>query len=64
MNIDLMTQSTYSIRQALGIAVMRQAMHQDPQSVAVLLSDMKNVNAKVMENAVSPHKGGNIDISI
>lgn len=57
-------ESLSSIKQALSIATMRKSMNQDASTVASLLDGMKQANAKVMEQSVTPHKGGNIDIKL
>jgi NRPS condensation-like uncharacterized protein len=57
-------QSISSIRQALGIETLKKSLSQDAQSMAALLQGFQNTNAKVMENSVTPHKGGSIDIRV
>lgn len=64
MSSTIDTSNLQSIRTALGIATMRKAMNQDPQSVAKLLEGMKESNAKTMELSVTPHKGANIDTTV
>lgn len=65
MNISsAIQQNTYSIRQAIGMANLKKAMNQDAQTVATLIHDMQAINAKIMENSVTPHRGSNIDINI
>lgn len=53
-----------SIRQALGISVLKKSLGQDAQTMSALLEGMQQANAKTMEMSVVPHKGRNIDISV
>lgn len=65
MNIgSIPLQSLSSVKQALSIATLRKSMNQDASTVASLLSGMKEANSKVMENSVTPHKGGKIDVQV
>lgn len=64
MSVSIDMSSLQSVRQALGIASLRKAMNQDAQSVASILKGIEEVSAKTMEMSVTPHKGGNIDISV
>ncbi|MBB6217881.1 hypothetical protein HNQ80_004017 [Anaerosolibacter carboniphilus] len=57
-------QNLYSVKQALNIAVLQKAMNQDASAVSMLVEGMQQTNKAVMENSITPHKGGNIDISI
>lgn len=50
------TANLASLKQALGMATLQKAMKQDAQSVEALM--------KGMENAVTPHKGGSIDLKV
>ena len=61
---NMLQQSTESIRQAIGITNLKKAMHQDASTVANLLKGMQQASAKLMENSVTPGKGGNIDIRV
>ncbi|MGI6668624.1 MAG: putative motility protein [Acetivibrionales bacterium] len=51
-----------SIRHATNIAMLRKIMNQDALSMQKLLQGFHDTNRKIMENSVTPHKGGNIDI--
>jgi hypothetical protein len=53
-----------SIRHAISIAMLRKTMNQDAVSVLGLLQGFRNTNEKIMENSVTPYKGGNIDIKV
>ncbi|MGE5614596.1 MAG: putative motility protein [Bacillota bacterium] len=53
-----------SIRHAMSIAMLRKTLHQDTLSMLRLLQGFRNTNEKTMENSVTPHKGGNIDIKV
>jgi hypothetical protein len=53
-----------SLRQALGMAVLRKSMNQDASAVNTLLKDMQAVNSKTMEQSITPYKGTQIDIKI
>ena len=65
MEINDMLQSNIAgIRQALGISNLRRAMNQDAQSISALLEGMQAASAKLLENSVTPYKGGNIDVSV
>ncbi|HEX2944389.1 MAG TPA: putative motility protein [Clostridia bacterium] len=59
-----MQQSISSIHQAIGIATLKKSLSQDTQSMAALLQGFQNTNAKIMENSVTPYKGGTIDIRV
>ena len=59
-----MQQSIGSIQQAIGIATLKRSLGQDAQSMEALLQGFQSTNAKIMENSVTPHKGGTIDISV
>jgi hypothetical protein len=61
---NALEQNIGSIRQAIGISVLRKSMNQDTQTMAALLQGMQSANGKIMENTVTPYKGGNIDIRI
>ena len=64
MEINSMMQANiYSIRQAIGIATMQKALNQDAAGVEMLTENMNEMSRKIMENSVSPHLGGNIDIT-
>lgn len=57
MNItSLQSANIASLRSAINIANLSRAMNQDAKSVDSLM--------KTMENSVTPHKGGNIDIKV
>ncbi len=57
-------QSISSIRRAIGVETLKKSLNQDKQSMEALLQGFQDANAKVMENSVTPHKGGNIDIRV
>ena len=61
---NMLRQNIDSIRQAIGISTLKKAMHQDASTVASLLQGMQQATAKIMENSVTPGKGGNIDIRV
>ncbi len=59
MNISLSSyqmQNLTSIKQALNLSLLQKTMHQDAQSVGAIV--------KAMEQSVSPHLGGNVDIKL
>jgi len=60
----MMVQYIGSIRQALAVAALRKNLGQDVRTMDALLQGFQNTNAKIMENSVTPHKGGNIDIRV
>lgn len=65
MNINAyQSANIYSIKQALNIAVLRKSMNQDGSSVDMLVNDMLAANTKIMEQSITPYKGGNIDIRV
>ncbi|KUO69231.1 MAG: hypothetical protein APF77_03125 [Clostridia bacterium BRH_c25] len=64
MSISIDTSGLQSVRQALGVANMRMAMKQDAQSVASIIKSLQESSAKTLELSVTPHKGGNIDLSV
>jgi len=64
MNVSVDMSALQSVRQALGMANMRTAMNQDAQSVAFIMESLQETTAKALEMSVTPHKGGNVDISI
>ena len=45
-----------SLKQAIGMANMQRAMKQDAQSMDAIM--------KSMEQSVTPHKGGSIDLKV
>ena len=53
-----------SLYQALNNSVLQKSMNQDALSVSSLLQGMKDANAKVMEQSVTPHKGKSIDVRV
>lgn len=53
-----------SIRHAAVIAMLRKTMNQDALSMSRLLQGFRDTNKKIMENSITPHKGGNIDIKV
>lgn len=57
-------QNLFSLRQALDIASIRNAMGQDAVTVDKLLDGMEAANAEILESSVQPHKGGSIDIRV
>lgn len=59
-----MQQSISSIQQAIGIATLKKSLGQDAQTMAALLQGFQSTNAKIMENSVTPYKGGTIDIRV
>lgn len=61
---NMLQQNIYSLRQAINYSNLKKAMHQDAISVANLLSSVEKTSAMIMENAVTPHKGSNIDVRI
>ena len=61
---NMLQQNINSIRQAIGISNLKKAMHQDASAVAKLLQGMQQASAKIMENSVTPNKGGNIDVRV
>ncbi|MBB6217976.1 hypothetical protein HNQ80_004113 [Anaerosolibacter carboniphilus] len=65
MNISgYAAQNTYSIKQALNMSILQKAMNQDATAVSMLVEAMQNASRSMMENSVTPNKGGNIDISV
>lgn len=60
----LMNESTYSIRQAIGISNLKKAMNQDARSVAAIIESMSQSSAKIMEHSVAPNKGSHIDVRV
>ena len=59
-----MQQSISSIRQSIGVETLKKKLSQDVQSMDALLQGFQETNAKVIENSVTPHKGGNIDVRV
>lgn len=64
MNVSIDASNLQSVRQALGMANIRTAMKQDAVSVAYIVKNLQEMNAKLMEMSVTPHKGSNIDLRI
>lgn len=64
MSVSIDASNLQSVRQAIGIANIRTAMKQDAQSVAYIVKSLQEMNAKVMEMSVTPHKGSNIDLRV
>ncbi len=61
---NYMQQNISSIRYALSIATLKKTLSQDAQSMSTLLQGFRDTNARIMENSITPHKGGSIDISL
>lgn len=61
---DIPTASLTSVRQALTVATLRKSMNQDASAVAALLDGMKETNSKILEQSVTPFKGGSIDVRV
>lgn len=61
---DIGLDNLNSLKQALGIAVLRKSMNRDAASVQNLINSMQNTNSKIMENSVNPHLGSKIDIKV
>jgi hypothetical protein len=59
-----MQQSISSIREAIGVATLKKSLSQDAQSMSALLQGFQSTNARIMENSITPHKGGTIDIRV
>ncbi|AOT72232.1 putative motility protein [Geosporobacter ferrireducens] len=57
-------QGLYSVQRAVSMAMLQKTMHMDSTTVGTLMQDMVNVNKSIMENSVTPHIGGNVDISL
>lgn len=53
-----------SLKQALNIVVLRKSLNQDAHAVDTLIRDMAEVNVKILEHSVTPHKGSSIDASV
>jgi hypothetical protein len=53
-----------SIRHAISIALLRKTLNQDALSMQRLLQGFRITSKNIMENSVTPHKGGNIDITV
>ncbi len=61
---NYMQQNISYIRHALSIATLKKTLSQDAQSMSALLQGFRDTNARIMENSVTPHKGGSIDIRL
>lgn len=57
-----MMKSQASVRQGVSIALMKKTMDTASSQKANLIDSM--MNTKAIQQAVQPHKGGNIDISL
>ena len=64
MNVSNNNSSLQSVKQSIGIANLRRAMNQDTQGVALIMESMQETSAKTLEMSVTPHTGGNIDITV
>lgn len=61
---NMMMSNVQSVRQAIGMVNLRNAMNQNAISMDTLLQGMSDASAKILENSVTPHKGNYIDIKI
>jgi hypothetical protein len=61
---DAIQNNIASIRQAIGISVLRKSVGQDAQSLAAILKALPATGANAVENSVTPYKGGNIDVRV
>lgn len=64
MGVDFFAESLSSLKSALGMSMMQKTMNKDAQGMAILMQGMEETNTKIMEQSVTPHKGGNVDIKI
>lgn len=65
MNIsNMMNQNIASLRQAIGMANLRNVMNQSQESVNTLMKGMEEANRKTMELSVEPHRGSNVNIQL
>lgn len=60
---SLQMENLQSLQSTLSIAAMDKALGQDAQSMTAMIEDMEQVS-KALERSVTPHKGGNIDITL
>ncbi len=58
------TEALQSVQQAINMTMMRKSMNKDAQTVATLLDGMQAANTRIMEQSVTPHKGGSIDVRV
>jgi hypothetical protein len=63
MNVAAVTENLNSIQNALGLVMLRNANNQNQVVVDKLMQGMEEQSAKMMENSVQPHIGGNVDIT-
>jgi len=61
---DASLESLTSLRQAMSMTIMRKSMGKDAQTISTLLKSMQSSNANIIEQSVTPHKGGNLDIKV
>ncbi len=61
---NIMQNDITGIRQAIGVSLLKKSMNQDAQSMSALLEGMQAANVKTLENSVTPHKGGSIDVRV
>jgi hypothetical protein len=61
---NIMQNDITSVRQSIGISLIKKSVNQDAQSISALLEGMQAANAKTLEHSVTPHKGGGIDIRL
>lgn len=57
-------QGLYSVQRAVSMAMLQKTMHMDSTTVDTLMQDMVKANKSIMENSVTPHIGGNVDVSL
>ncbi|MTI59295.1 MAG: hypothetical protein FH762_04760 [Firmicutes bacterium] len=61
--IDSYQQDIASIKQALGVASLRQAMNQDAATVGKLFEGMEEAS-EAIKSAVEPHRGNYVDVLV
>ncbi|AZO94030.1 hypothetical protein [Halocella sp. SP3-1] len=61
--IDSYQQDIASIKQALGVSSLRQAMHQDAATVDKLLEGMEE-GSEAVRSAVASHLGNYVDVLV
>lgn len=52
-----------SVKSAIQMATLRNAMNLNSGTINILVEGVQEVSRTVLENSVTPFKGGNIDVT-
>lgn len=53
-----------SVQSAIQMSVLRNAMNLNSGTINVLVEGVQEVSRTILENSVTPSKGGNLDVTV